>query len=231
MVANILFYQIYDKEMVFDFNSCFKSLLIFWIIIFINDIILTTFQRFSIGGPKTNLGTLKAAIICFVSIGIFQIIIMLNFLSYFQIEGYYKFFIAFKYIWITLTILRSISAFCEMKVLSDIIRLFEPIIIINLILIGITDPIVNEEAIPNKITFYEIYFRFIEFQILVIGFNLIYFDSNIDNDVTDKQFTLSAVIGRYDSFRFTVFIIIIHYFFILINVFAFSYKYIFILII
>ena len=223
MILNTSFYQIYDKEMNLDYDACRNVFFRFLIIIFINDLILLIFQRLSVGG-LTKYGSLLNTFLIFIALASFQVANILIFTNSFEIEGYYRYFHCFKYIWIITTGLRSVAAYNEAKVISDIIRIFEPILLINLILIAITDPIINVEQVPNKVTFYEIYFRFIEFQIIVLGFNLIYFDSNIDTDVDEKQYTLAAVIGKYDCFRFTVFIIIIHYFFILINMIAFSYK-------
>lgn len=142
------------------------------------------------------------------------------------IHGYSKTFFVFGFFFIIGNLIKlSSTYFTRKKFIADVFRLFDPIWIINMILISITDPITNTNDNPNEITFYEIYFRYMEYHLLILAFILIYNDRNIDEDVQNRIYSTSAVIGKYDSFRFTAFIILSHYFFIFINALAFDLEY------
>jgi 1,4-dihydroxy-2-naphthoate octaprenyltransferase len=94
----------------------------------------------------------------------------------------------------------------------------------NIILIALTDPVVNSDDSSNAVTFYEIYFRYLEYHTLILALILIYNDRNIEEDVQCGFFTTSAIIGKYDSFKFSCILIFAHYYFSLVNGFAYSYK-------
>jgi hypothetical protein len=119
---------------------------------------------------------------------------------------------------------KTMLIYCQTKFLADLIKLIDVIWIMNIILITITDPEFNDDNRKNKISFYEPYFRYMEFHILMLAFSLVYNDRNIESEIASRLYTTSAIIGKYDSFRFTVILILSHYYFIFVNSLAFSVK-------
>jgi hypothetical protein len=155
--------------------------------------------------------------------------IMLLFNFYFfsgiVIETYRK---SFKFSVLLLNLLqflRTITIVYNRSYVNFFMWLFEPIFLINIILIILTDPQVNTEERPNAITFYEIFFRNFEFNVLIVAFSFAYNDRIIEQDIIDQQKTIYTTVGKVDSYRFTIIMLVFHYAFILINGLAYSFKY------
>jgi len=128
-------------------------------------------------------------------------------------------------LWFISNFIKSIVTAYFRRFIVDLIKLIDTIILINIILIALTDPIVNNEENNNKVVFYEIYFRYLEYHILMLALTLIYNDRNIEENVNNIFFTTSAIIGKYDSFKFSCILILAHYYFPLVNGIAYSFKY------
>ncbi len=111
-----------------------------------------------------------------------------------------------------------------MKHYADLIKLFETILITNIILIALSDPNYNTDNQPNLVTFHEVYFRYMEVHFLIFSFYFLYNDKNIENEISKQIFSISSIIGRYDSFRYFTILNSAHYLFIFINGLAFSLK-------
>ena len=220
MVIHTYFYQKYEKATDLNIVNFEKAIFDFIYLIFINDLIFTLIKYFSIPEKSSKIKN----IICIVLIPIVQLIINSHSLSNISISGYYTTFLIFKFVWIVSNTVKTIVIYIKSKFVADLIKLIDTIFMINIFLICLTDPLTNDEKNTNQICFYEIYFRYIEFHNLILALNLIYHDRNIDFEVGIKTYTTSAIIGKYDSFRFTVILTLTHYYFILINGLAFSTK-------
>lgn len=222
MFVHIYFYQEYEKGTEINVEKAYQILKICFLIMFMNDL-LTIFIT------KTTSINDTSVIVKFIMFAIFFLpmsysISLLKNLSD-KIEGYYKSFLVSFGFWIFFNFVKHIISFIfKAKFVSDLLKLLDTVWIMNFILIYITDPVTNTEENPNAITFYEIYFRYTEFHILILAFMLIYNDRNIDEDVQDDIYSTSAIIGKYDSFRFSVILILAHYLFIFVNGLAFGLK-------
>lgn len=221
MVIHIYFYQRYEKQT--ELNTyTFKLLIIDFIyLIIINDVFFTSMKYFSKCPEAIKYKKIIISLICFL---IFQIFLNFKILSNIAIESYYLSYFFFKFLWIISNLLKSFAIFIKSKFVADLIKLIDTIWVINMLLISLTDPLINNELAPNQVCFYEIYFRYIEYHNLILALYLIYHDRNIENEINTKTYTTSAIIGKYDSFRFTVILILTHYYFVLINGLAFSPK-------
>ena len=151
-------------------------------------------------------------------------IIYIYLFSSITIEGYYKYFLFYKYLYILTNCLKVIFILNGTKYISEIIKLLETIILTNIFLIFLSDPYYNTEKIPNLVNFNEVYFRYLEFHILIFSLYFLYNDKNIENEINNKIYSFSSIIGRYDSFRFFTVLNLIHYIFIVINGLSFSLR-------
>ncbi len=140
------------------------------------------------------------------------------------IEGYYKFFMFFKYSLLISSSLRITFNLNGVKHFADFIKLFETVFITNLLLIAVSDPHYNTKSIPNLVTFHEVYFRYLEVHILIFSFYFLYNDENIESEISRTMYSISSIIGRYDSFRYFMLLNISHYLFIFINGLSFSLR-------
>lgn len=142
-----------------------------------------------------------------------------------SIEGYYKFFLFFKYLLLISSSLRITFNLIGSKHYADIIKLIETLFITNLALIAISDPNYNTDSIPNSVTFHEVYFRYLEVHILIFSLYFLYNDGNIESEISKNIYSISSIIGRYDSFRYFTLLNVSHYLFIFINGLSFSLRY------
>jgi len=141
-----------------------------------------------------------------------------------SVEGYYKFFLFFKYLFLISSCWRIIFNLFGNKHYADIIKLIETILITNIILIAVSDPHYNTDSIPNLVAFHEVYFRYLEVHILIFSFYFLYNDENIESEISKNIYSISSIIGRYDSFRYFSLLNISHYLFIFINGLSFSLR-------
>jgi hypothetical protein len=217
MFSHVISYQSFDKEVEIDYTRIITTIIRVGLIVFVTEFIMTTTQYSKYLEKKLNILNLLISIILMIFTFIYSYWIV-------TIEGYYKTHLFMYFLWFVSTIAKILSTYFQIRIVADLINFFDPIWIMNIILISICDPYVNHESVPNKVTFYEIYFRFLEFHILVLGFKLLYFDRNIEKDISNQVYTLSGVIGKYDSFRFTVIILFSHYLFTFVNMLAFNIR-------
>lgn len=141
-----------------------------------------------------------------------------------SVEGYYKKYIFFKYLFFCTSSLRMIFQYMGKKHFSEFIKLNEIVPVLFIILISLSDPNYNTEQNPNIICFHEVFFRYIEMHILILSFYLLFNDKNIEEEISKQIFSVSSIIGRYDSFRYFTFLNLAHYIFTLINGLSFSLK-------
>jgi hypothetical protein len=141
-----------------------------------------------------------------------------------KIEGYIKTFILCRIIYCLSNYLKIIAIFNKRKVFADFLKFLDTLILVNMILIGLTDPLLNTTENPDSVIFYEVYFRYLEFHVLILGLIILVNDRNIESEVQNGILSVSSVIGKYDSFRFCVTFILAHYYFIFVNGFAYSIK-------
>jgi len=218
MITHTYFYQKYEKNT--ELNTITFNLLIsdLVFIIIVNDFLYTVIKYISIPQQQRT----SKNVVCILIIPIIQFYLNYKNFSNIVIESYYTTFFIFKFLWVLSNSIKTVVIYLKSKFVADLIKLVDTIWLINLLLIGLTDPLVNNEQEPNQVCFYEIYFRYIEYHNLILALYLIYHDRNIEYEVGTKTYTTSAIIGKYDSFRFTVILILTHYYFILINGLAFS---------
>lgn len=214
MYMHIYFFQKWEKSCDLNEDKKFVILLMLIKITLLNDIFYTITKYYSIIYAKENLKFM-------VVFPMVQFFISFWILSPLEIESFSATFKFIKYVWLVMNSFKTILIFCQLKFVSDLIKLVDVVWLTNLILISITDPLVNTKE-SQKVTFYEPYFRYMEFHVLMLCFPLVYNDRNIDQDVQYNLFTTSAIIGKYDSFRFSVILIIAHYYFVFVNSLAFS---------
>jgi hypothetical protein len=100
-----------------------------------------------------------------------------------------------------------------------------------MVLIALSDPLANTDIRPNRVAFVDCYCRFLETELLLFAYFIISRDFNTnfkateeDKDNTVESIPLVVVIGEYDCFRYSAFLILLHYSFVLINGLAFSFK-------
>jgi hypothetical protein len=163
-------------------------------------------------------------VLLYAFINIFQLIAFIYFFRNINIEGYYKSFLVCKCLFFFLNTIKTVCASVNYSFAINIFKFIDTVWLTNMMLIAFTDPIMNNETYKNKVTFYEVYFRFLEYYILVMAFSIIYNDKNIDEDVARRVYTFAGVIGKHDSYRFIIILILAHYYFILINSLAFSLR-------
>jgi len=159
---------------------------------------------------------------------ILQFSINLSILNQFSVEGYYKTFSLFKWVWSLMNFFKTILTFNKVKFLSDVIKLFDTIWLVNMILIIFTDPLTNTDDNPNLITFYEIYFNYLEFHILILAAVLIYNHKNIEDDSKNlsdstRLYTTASLLGHQDSYRYCVILLFAHYYFVILNGISYSF--------
>jgi hypothetical protein len=220
MFVHTYYYQKYDKRTLLNENNFYEIWVKIILIIFLNDLINTCIKWYSIRTTRKRIDFIINLLLLPFSIFVFSILIFWSM----EIKTYRKIFFLSYICWFVLNYIKSNIIFSKFKYAADLVKLLDPIFIINILLIAITDPIENNNERPNAVTFYEIYFRYMEFHILMLACPLIYNDRNIDDDVNNKLYSTSAVIGKYDSFRFSIILIFFHYLFVIINGLAFSIK-------
>jgi hypothetical protein len=219
MFLHTYYFQKWDKKTEINTNNFNEILMKICIILFLNDFVNTTIKWFSFQ-RKSRFNNVLNLLIFPITIFFFSFILFWTF----EIQAYKISFFFVYFTWLVLNYIKSTIIYTKYKYASDLVKLVDPIFIINIILIAITDPIENSPERPNSVTLYEVYFRYMEFHILMMSATLIYNDKNIDDDVRNKLFSTSAVIGKYDSFRFSIILIFFHYLFIIINGVAYSIK-------
>jgi hypothetical protein len=144
----------------------------------------------------------------------------------FYIDGYYRWFAMFKHGLIFIHTAKAICNYYPLKFLDQILEIFKNINICSMALICLSDPLINTDIRPTRICFFETYCRFLETEILMMAYYIISRDLFATTEEEEMNMaSLIAVIGEYDCFRYTAFLLIFHYFFILINTLAFSFKY------
>jgi hypothetical protein len=142
-----------------------------------------------------------------------------------RISGYYKTFYFFKHCFLLLMSLKTVFNFYPLKFFDEISNLCKNFILCNMLIIGLIDPLVNTDLRPNRLSLSEAYTRFLESEILLLVYYIISreaFSSGQDEEM--NRGSLIYVIGEYDCFRYSAFLMICHYLFVLVNGFAFSFK-------
>ena len=220
MYIHIYTFQVYDKNTAINEENQYLILQGLIQILIMNDLIYIILL--SLPTVYTTSNSIK--IIKFAVVPTVQLVLSFYALNPIEIEGYYKTFILCKILFFFSNFIKLITTANLRKFINDLLKLMDTILIINMILIAITDPVVNSEDSTNAVTFYEIYFRYLEYHTLILALILIYNDRNIEEDVKYGFFTTSAIIGKYDSFKFSCILIFAHYYFPLVNSFAYSFK-------
>jgi hypothetical protein len=197
--------------------------LIIWdfiLVSFINDVISCLMKFLSL---EENVSKKKrimvSTLIPIVQLGLNSLIF-----SNLNVTGYTKTYLACMTMFLIDTCAKSIITYFKAKFVADLLRLIDTIWQVQIIVLCLTDPLINDENNPKLVSFYEVYFRYVEYHILVLALILMYNERNIDFDVSTKSYTSSAIIGKYDSYRFSVLLIFSHYYFILINGLGFDWK-------
>jgi hypothetical protein len=224
MYLHVFLYQIWEKNLEINQNNQYQIISIFFKIFLLNDIFYVIAKKLSTTIPPNSTRFIGN---CIVAMGILQFLISAFIFLPITIETYYKTFRTMQYLWIFMNCVKTTLTLTKIKFYSDLIKLVDTIWLVNILLIVLTDPIQNSTEKPNLVTFYEIYFRYMEFHILILACTLIYNDRNIEEDVQSQIYTTSTILGKFDSFRFSVILILGHYYFVLVNSLAFSFKYIF----
>lgn len=219
MFLHTYYFQKWDKATEINSNNFNEIWMKIGIILFLNDFVNTTIKWHSFR-RKSKLDNILNLLVFPLTIFLFSFITFWTI----EIQTYKKTFFIVYFTWLVFNYIKSTIIYTKYKYASDLVKLVDPIFIINIIVIALTDPIENSAERPNSVTFYEVYFRYMEFHILMMAATLIYNDKNIDEDVRNKLFSTSAVIGKYDSFRFSIILIFFHYLFIIINGVAYSIK-------
>ena len=142
-----------------------------------------------------------------------------------KISGYKRTFVIIENIWIAMNVIKIIFTFHRGQFMADLIRLVDSVWIIYLFLLILTDPETNTPKKKNQIIFYEVYFRYLEYHILILSYQLIWNYKNIDIETKQKLYTTSAVVGKKDSLRVFVILLYAHYYFPIVNGIAYSIKY------
>ena len=217
------FYQKYYKHM--DLKDPLQTFFIFTKLFIINDIIYTFTKYFSLSKINTRL----TKILFNFLVPIVLLYLNLSALWSLEVVGYTKTFTMFKWIWVIMNMIKIIFIHKKKSFVVDLIKLFDTIWLVNMILILITDPITNTETNPNLVTFYEVYFNYLEFHILILASILIYNDKNIEDDVEYSEnsaslFSTSALLGKHDSYRFSVILLFGHYYFVLVNCLSYGLR-------
>lgn len=213
------FYQKYDK--LTEINQSNEGVILFLFIklTLLNDLCYVIAKNISLYKIRTL--RIQSLIIL---LPIVQYVVATILFGSIAIQGYYKTFTIIKHIWLLMNCIKTLCISFRTKFISDLIRVTDNVWLVNIVLIMITDPIVNTTERPNAVTFYEVYFRFVEFQILWMAMFFVVNEKNVETEVNNKMYTTSAIIGKYDSFRFTVILVIAHYYFVLINGLAYSIR-------
>ena len=152
--------------------------------------------------------------------------LLLSFFNPIEIEGYYKYFLFSKVIFSIISYIKILNSFEGNKIIIDAFKIFETIIVTNIILIALSDPNFNSETEPNIVVFHEVYFRYLELHLLIFSFYFLYNDTNIEEETSKSVFvySFSSCVGRYESFRFFTILNLSHYLFIFLNGIAYSLK-------
>jgi hypothetical protein len=217
------FYQKYYKQL--DLNNPLQTFLIFSKILIINDLLYTFTKYFSLTRRNTRFQGI------FFNLVLPMALLYFNLSAFWSLEvvGYTKTFSMFKWIWLLMNMIKIIFIYNKVSYVVDIIKIFDTIWLVNMILILITDPITNTDADPNIVTFYEVYFNYLEYHIIILASILILNDKNIEDDVkySDNSvsiFSTSALLGKHDSYRFSVILLFSHYYFVLVNCLSYGVR-------
>jgi hypothetical protein len=141
------------------------------------------------------------------------------------LDGYHKTFHLFKNGFIFILLVKSICNLFPLIFADEILNMVKNFDLCMMVLIALSEPIVNTTVRPNRTSFIECYTRYLESEILLFAYYLISrdtFSTGIDDEMIKGS--LVYVIGDYDCFRYTAFLFICHYFYVLINSLAFSFK-------
>ena len=158
-------YQKWDKMTEINDENSAEILIVFLKLLVMNDFFFVYAKKASLQGGERTL--LQSIINCAIP-SVIQFILSILIFSPIEIHCYHKTFLFIKSIWITMNCIKFVVIFNQTKFVSDLIKLVDTAWIINIILIAITDPIENTKERPNSVTFYEAYFRYMEFHIFHI---------------------------------------------------------------
>ena len=220
MLTHSYFYQKYEKKTVLNEENFLLAICDFVVVSLINDVFFCLMKFLSL---EENVSRRKRIIISTI-IPLIQLALNCFIFSNLKIKGYFKTYLACLTILLIDTCAKSVLIYFKAKFVADLLRLIDTIWQIHIIIQCLTDPLLNDENNPKLVSFSEVYFRYVEYHILILAFILMYNERNIDFDIKTKSYTSSAIIGKYDSYRFSVLLIFSHYYFILINGLGFDWK-------
>lgn len=221
MYVHTYCYQKWDKKS--HFNPQWETNIIFLMlfIIIVNDFFIILAKKKSITTKYSKNDIIVYDIIFPIALFCIQSYIF----SYVTISGYKRTFLLVKEILLIMNSIKVIFTFHKGKFISDLIKLVDTVWIINLLLIILTDPEVNTPKRKNLIIFYEVYFRYLEYHILMLAFMLIHNYHNTETEIEQKIYTTSAIVGKSDCYRVVMILIFAHFYFSIVNGIAYSLKY------
>lgn len=226
IVSHVVGYQVLEKEIEINRENLFGFTLVYLILLVVNEIVycIAKYSAFYIKKSSNKMLFANLFIVFVYVVPGMQFLFGFYLFYDYTVENYTKTFFLMKYLILVINSFKTILIFNCAKVAADIIKALKPIFIINAILVYSSDPYVNDEE-NSPVVFHEIFFRYIEFHALVIAYHLIFSDNSIENEVDCKYVSISSLIGKYDSFRFTFLLIGVHYIFILITVLGYGVYY------
>jgi hypothetical protein len=213
------FFQQYEKQTLINEQNEFQTIVSLLKVIVLTDTIIVLYKYLST--VKLNTILKLIFILCIPTLYLYK---TFRYLGEIQVDGYIKTYIICRIVYCLSNYIKIISIFNKRKIIADLLKFLDTLLLVNIVLIGLTDPIVNTSENPGAITFYDVYFRYLEFHVLILGMIFLLNDKNIDAEVQGNCFSLSSVIGKYDSFRFCVIFLLSHYYFIFVNGLAYSFK-------
>lgn len=221
MYVHTYCYQKWDKNCTFNQQWEVNVIFLMLSIILSNDFFTVLAKKKSITSKYEQNDIIRYDVICPIILFLLQ---SFSF-SFITVSGYKRTFVLVKYILLVMNAIKIIFTFHKGKFIADLIKLVDTVWIINLLLIILTDPLVNTPQRKNLIIFYEVYFRYLEYHILMLAFLLIHNLHNTEIETEQKLYTTSAIVGKKDSYRVIMILIFAHFYFPLVNGIAYSLKY------
>lgn len=226
ILSHVIGYQILEKKIDINTENLYNFSLGYLIILVVNEILycIAKYTAFYLKKRSNKILFANMFVVFVYVIPIMQFLFGMFLFYDFSVDNYPKTFFLFKYLILGINSFNTILIFNCAKVAADIIKALKPIFIINAILVYASDPYTNDEE-NSPVVFHEIFFRYLEYHALVISYHFIYSDSCIEEEVDIRYVSISSLIGKYDSFRFSFLLISIHYVFILITVLGYGVYY------
>ena len=221
MYIHTFLYQSWDKHSSLNPQYQYKIFWLLFLLIISYDLLAIYTKYNSITTKYSKLDHITFHCILPILLYILQYLLLYNI----HISGYTRTFCFVKNIFLLMNVIKIIFIFHKLQFIAELIKFIDIIWIINILLIALTDPEVNTPEKNNLIVFYEIYFRYLEFHLLMLTYAVVQGYNNIDIESKQKLYTTGVVIGKFDSFRIIVILIFAQFYFSLINGIAYSFKY------